>query len=499
MPMILAVLLTLASPPRGPQAPTPASPPFLRIRLARPQVEGRRVLDLFQGARSPNPAAALAAYRRAKGGTSGLSKAAEAGIAMFNPMMIGELPLIDDTTIELSRTPDGHLAWNAAIPHDDGSIDALATAFALTDGASLPPIDGLAIDRLGKPGAPLMVKGRAALVVASSIEEAKAGLDRSRVAPPAPSESGLLVHLDPKVMAAPVGPLNARRIGESLSAQGCVGLDGAVGIEGDALLATIRGHYAAPTPTGPSIDPKWLDAIPIGDTVAAFAVAIEPTAKAWNDQFARLDRVEKVDPARANVAPVGLRVGLFFRSARIRPDTDLWPILKGVSGFVTADGSGKASGVLVRLHVKDDASATKLADEMIPRLVFALRLKTAKTGGTFGFVAGGRTIAVHVRGDSVLLAWGETLPARSADASANPLSSVSPALRSAVTPLPQRLIAVWPGRFPALASPGAPPAVWTGRFDGTESLDQIRWPGLKPLVKAVLDRLPLDPPPDGRN
>jgi hypothetical protein len=495
MPIILAVLLALAPPDAAP-APAPiAAAPFLHVRLARPLLQGQRILALFDGTRAANPAAALAAYRRAKGGASGLSKGAEAGIAMFNPLMINELPLVDDATFDLAQGADGRIVWNAAIPHDDGSIDALATAMALTDGAALPPLDGFAVDRLGKPGAPLMTKGRAALIVASSIEGVKAGLERSRTAEPPITDSGVILHLNPKAMAA-TGTLNARRVGESILGLGIQTLDAAIGIEGDTALAIVRGRYDVAPGPGPTIDPKWLDAIPATDTVVAFALAIDPSSKAWHDLFALADRVEKVDPARAGVAPVGLRVGLIFRSARVRPDADLWPILKGVSGFVTASAEGKANGALIRLHTRDAASASRLADETIPRIVFSLRLKTAKTPGTFGFVAGGRTIAVHVRDDSVLLAWGETLPARSAASAANPATSVGPALASAPGTLPRRLVAFWPGRLPALAVPDAQPVVWTGRIDGTQSIDQIRWTGLKPLVKRILDRLPLDPPPD---
>ncbi len=493
--MILILLALFAMEPR-PQAngSTPAA--FVRVRVVRPQAIGQRVLALFEGAKAPNPAAALAAYRRAKGGSSGLSKGAEAAIAVLNPRMIAEFALVDDATAHFSRALDGRLAWNALIPRDDGSIEALSTAMVLTDGASLPPIDGIAVDRLGPAGAPLMLKARNGLVVASSTMQAEAGLARSRLPIPAQAEPGLFVSLDPQLLAAPGGPINARRLGVSLVGLGCSGLDGSIGLEGDTLLATFKGRYSAQPAARPKIDPKWLDAVPTGDTIAAFALAIDPSPQAWNALFAHIDQVEKVDPARANVAPSALRLGLLLRSARVKPDVDLWPILNGVSGFVTADMAGKASGALVRLHVKDEASATRLANETIPRLVFSLRLKTAKTAGVFGFVAGRRTIAVHVRGDSVGLAWGDTLPVRSLDASTNPAASAGALLRSATNPSPERFVAFWPGKLPALVSPEAPPVVWTGRFDGDQSLDQIRWPGLKPLVKRLLDRLPLDPPPD---
>ena len=40
------------------------------------------------------------------------------------------------------------------VPGDDGTFAAVATALALTGGGSDPPLDGVAVDRLGPPGAP---------------------------------------------------------------------------------------------------------------------------------------------------------------------------------------------------------------------------------------------------------------------------------------------------------------------------------------------------------
>jgi len=488
MPIILALSLVVL----GQNSPAAS----FEVRLVQPQVQGQRILALFEGARTPHPAAALAAYRRAKGGTTGLSKGAEAAIAAINPRMVGELSLLDDATLHLTRTLDGRLAWYALLPHDDGSLGALATAFALTDGASLPPIEGVALDRLGPNGAALMAKAPDALIVANSVDDVAVGVKKSREPRPPQGESGLFAHLDPRLLAASGGSLTARRVGETLLGWGCVGVDGALGLDREVFTATIRGRFSTPAATRSAIDPRWLDATPKDDALAAFALAIDPNPKAWEDLFPLLDRVEKVDPARAQVAPIRLRLGLILRAAKVRPETDIWPILKGVSGFVTVDGEGKVNGVLVRLHTKDEASAGRLANETIPRLVFALRLKTAKTEGVFGFVAGGRTVAVDLRGDSVVLAWGDTLARRSLGAAADPAISAGPGLRDGLDPSVQRFVAFWPGRLKVIAVPEAPPAIWSGRIEGDRSFDQIRWPGLKLIVKRVLARLPLDPPPD---
>src|ERR1700733_8548617 len=115
MPLISIALLAALCIPDG---ETPAGP-ALTIRLVRPQVQGQRFLALFEGAPMPHPAAALAAYKRALMGNTGLSKAVEGGIAALNPDMLAELATLDNTTFRFAPAPGGRLAWSVVIPRDD--------------------------------------------------------------------------------------------------------------------------------------------------------------------------------------------------------------------------------------------------------------------------------------------------------------------------------------------------------------------------------------------
>ena len=150
------------------------------------------------------------------------------------------------------------------------------------------------------------------------------------------------------------------------------GIDGSIRLEGDTLSVDVVGRFDAPPALArATIPPRWLDAVPAEGTLAAFAFALDPSPAAWNSTFDLLDAVERVDPARANLAPLRLRLNLLASAAVTKPDIDLWPRLVGVSAIVTADASGKADGALVRLHAKDEASAKRLQTLTLPRLLRA--------------------------------------------------------------------------------------------------------------------------------
>ncbi|HEY2157814.1 MAG TPA: hypothetical protein VGH33_19450 [Isosphaeraceae bacterium] len=470
--------------------PRPA-PPAITVRLVRPREQGERLLTLFEGAKAPHPAAVLAGYKRAKGGDTGLGKPLDATISALNPGMIAELGTLDDATFALGWNITGRVAWNALVPRDDGTFAAFATAGVLTDGATDPPIDGLPVDRLG-PKATAIVAARdpGGFLVAGSRDDLAGALRRSREAlPRAPIESGWLVHLDPKGLDREGIPLRARRVGVGLAKQGAEGLDAAIRLEGETLRADVRVRYA--TPPGfarATIAPAWLDAIPVEGTLAAFAYALDPSPAAWNATFDLLDAVDRADPARANLAPLRLRLNLLGSAAVIKPDADLWPRLLGVSGFVTVDPSGNVDGVLLRLHAKDEPSAKRLETLTLPRIArAALGLKPNDPAGPSALQVRGETLSFHREGQDVAIAWGDAALAR---------STKDARLRAEVGTGAQRFAAFWPGRLKALALPDAPPVVWVGSFEGNASLDTVRWPGLKAVVRRVLERMPFDPPPD---
>ncbi len=487
--MLLLLAALLADPAPADRHDRPA----VTIRLVRPRDQGERLLALFEGARAPNPAAALAGYRRAKGGDSGLGKGVEAAIASLNPGMIAELATLDDSTIEIAPSRDGRPVWDVIVPRDDGTFAAYATAAVLTDGAADPPLGGLPVDRLGpKTTASLAARAPGGFLLASDRPALAAALRRSREPLPKPEiDSGWLVHLDPKRLASGDGPLTARRVGVGLTKMGSEGVDASIRLDGDALLAELVGRYSATPPVGrATIPPSWLDAVPAGDALAVFAVALDPSPEAWVATFDLLDAVDRADPARANLAPLRLRLNLLAGLANVKPEADLWPLLAGVSAIVTADPSGRVDGALVRLHAKDEAAAERLRTHTIPRIVRSLGGFEAMAPALPPVKINDRPVEFERRGTDVAITWGRPIPARPAE-----VAGASP-LRDALGAKAQRFAAFWPGRLPALGLRDAPPAVWVGTFEGLNSVDTIRWPGLKAVVRRALDRMPFDPPPD---
>ena len=155
------------------------------------------------------------------------------------------------------------------------------------------------------------------------------------------------------------------------------------------------------------IPARWLDAIPDDGVLAAFAFAFDPSPAAWDATFDLLDAVEKADPARANVAPLRLRLDLLTRAAGIRPDVDLWPLLAGVSAVFGADASGTVDGAIVRLHAKDEAAADRLASFTLRRIARAIS-GPARAGADepAPLKVAGRAVAIERQGTDVAITWG---------------------------------------------------------------------------------------------
>ncbi len=170
------------------------------------------MIALFQGSRASDPAAALAAWKRATRDAKGLSKPLEAAIATLNPEMVSELRALDEAELGLGFDPeDGHVRWYAIVPHDEGTIAAMATALTLTGGGSDLPWNGLTINRLGPPGSAVVARVPGVLVVTGSRDELPVALKHARAGAglPAPVNSGWRFRLDPRELAL-TGPLSRR-------------------------------------------------------------------------------------------------------------------------------------------------------------------------------------------------------------------------------------------------------------------------------------------------
>ncbi len=145
-----------------------------------------------------------------------------------------------------------------------------------------------------------------------------------------------------------------RRWAEAARATGCQSLAGRVRL----LRATaprlvgrsVRGGCAR---SSRPIDPDWLDAIPARGPLAAVGFRVDPRAEAWTRLFDLLDRVERVDPERAKMAPSRLRLALAARAAGVRLEADVLPHLDGVAGWVGV-ADGPVDRALVALYLDDE-------------------------------------------------------------------------------------------------------------------------------------------------
>jgi hypothetical protein len=495
-----------------------AGPPeeAVTVRLIQPDCQAERLIALFEGARVPHPAAALASWKRTEGrhGRS-LGKPLEAAIAAINPEMVRELRLLDDAEVGIAWDADGRLLWHAILPRDDGTFAAVGTALALTDGGSDPPLREVAVDRLGPPGAPLMARTAGALVVAGTRDALQAALGRVREAtiPGRPEiATGGLIRLAPGGLW-PSRSLAVQRLAGALIGAGCREAQGSLILEGEALSLVVTGRFDGPPNAAGAVDPAWLDWIPASGILGAVAVALDPRPEAWDAAFAAADRVEKADPARAQVAPLRTRLNLLALAVGVRPEVDLWPRLRGVTAGVSADPAGRIDGVLLALHAVDPAAAERMARGVLPRL--ATRLGVTSADGpdrpeAEGVLRLGRfsglPLNVCRRGATVLVAWGDRMLTAALDAADHPGHSAGPTIRASWgSRPPQRAGAFWPSALSGRAAAGSPvasslagaaPVLWWGGRDGPTSRDEIRWTELRGLVRRFLDRLPLAPLPD---
>lgn len=465
--------------------------PALVVRAERPDEQLRRLLALFDGARAASPAEALAGWRRATGRDDGLPKAEQAVIALFNPEMVAELRTLDGAEAALGFDGD-RPRWAATVPGDDGTFAALATALALTDGGPEPPLPGAeAVDRLGPPGSLLMASTPAgAVALASDRDGLASALDRLAGDPPGGGDrpSGWTARLDVAALGAG-GPARRRQLAEALRGLGCRAVESVGGLDGDALSVVLTGAFAAAPPgSSGAVDPSWLEWVPADRAAMAGALALDPNPGAWDAAFALADRVEMADPARARAGPLRDRLNLAaLASGGVRPEADLWPLLRGVTAAALAEpGSGRAVGGLLALHAAD----AEAAERIVRRVVRPLAARW------------GRPPDVAVREATVLLAWGAGTLDAARDARDHPGRSIGPTLQAAWGEArPQRVGAVWLGRLEAVARrvpvgalAEAPPVLWWGESHPGGTRDVLRWADLKPAVRKFLDRLPLERP-----
>ncbi len=479
--------------------------PAVAVRLIGPDRQVERIIGLFRGSKAPHPAAALAAWKRASAEPDRLGKPLEALIAAINPRMAGELRSLEGAELAIGFEPEtGRPDWRANLPHDEGTIAALGSAMVLSGGEAEPPLAGLAVDRLGPPGSPLMTRSPVGLAIAGTREGLRAALGpRPPTGKPWPAIDGLLFRVDAEALGRSKS-LAARRVSAALLAARIGEVRGSATLDGSDFRVSLVGDLDPPDPDVPAaIDPGWLDWIPADRAMAAFAIAIDRKSRAWEAGFRLADRVEKVDPARANLAPIRIRLDLLARSVGVRTEVDVLPNLAGVSGWIGAT-AGEIDGALIALHLTDEAAAGRLFERVRPPGTARPETPTGPVR-SLGLAAG-RPIRLARRGPTVVVAWGEGAIEAGLGARDDPRRSARGVLtRSWDRQPPGRAGGLWPGRIPGLVPAGSPiartlaesePILWAGHRAAGLSTDEIRWNGLDASVRRFLERIPLDPPTD---
>jgi hypothetical protein len=534
----------------------------LVVRLVRPDRQAAGVLGLFEGARAPHPAAALAAWKRATSDPNQLPKTLEAVVALFNPEMVPEWRVMDDAELRLGFSPaDEAPHWCAILPRDDGTLAAAITAMRLSDNTKRNELDAnvneFLIERFGQAGPLVTTNVGETLLVASSraelareVKSVAAGISPTRSGsnehqlstsvdkgrPDSALGSGVTFELNPRELSSQVGSMMYRRLVAALNALECARIVGNLTLNGNSLsleVATLFTRGKEPVRPGAdrdvAVQPAWLQSIPSEGAMAFISLAFDRGHSFWDSAFAAADKVERADPARADVAPLRARFNLISAAAGTKPEVELWPHLRGVTAAVMGDPGqpGRLTGALLVLHADSDASALKLASDVVPRLASLLAGKMpgsvrAEASGTVPAVGisagdirrlgtvGGRPLLLDRRGCDIVVAWGDDALRSSRAAAAMPERSVAPSCAAWARDgkrAPQRVGGVWPARcWPAFrgldpttpswrALTEGPPAVWWGWNENDKAEDSIHLSDLRKRVHRFLADLPLKPSP----
>ena len=429
----------------------------------------------------------------------------EAAIAAFNPEMVAEFaarpgrvrPAIDPGRRRLARLV------RRAYPRDDGTFANLATALALTDGGSEPPLGAWTVDRLGPPGA--AVGSRPRRLVAGGLR----GRSVPRSIPNAPATwpdiPGLATGVRRPGRARVPGrsaPVARRRLAERLPAPRLPRRRGRLaGLEDETLTATRddlpstaaaeRRRSTRPGSTTPS---------PGRASWPAFAWAIDPAARRGT-RLRPADRVERADPAHAGSPRCGRGSTSWPRRSRSGPRSTSGPTSAAYRGpcwsMPGASRRRHRRPCTPRAPRRPGGSPARCSRGSPPCSASpgARRPggRAPRPPGRFGTGRCSSTVATR----------------RSASSGASRLSRprAAPTVRGsaasgAASPAP-RFGPFWPGRLGAGGDPRTGP--WPGpsprpsRSLGrsrrrSRRVRRVRGPGLRGLVRRRLDSLPLDPP-----
>jgi hypothetical protein len=550
IPSILVHLLCLL-PAQGAEARPhyPATDPAVLVRFVAPDRQLECLLKLFDGTGASSPAAFLASWRRATNNPEVLGKAPQVLITALNPEMVRELRIFDGATLSIRFDDAGRPRWFLAVPCDDGSLAAAATALALTDGTAQPRVEplGAEVDRLGKPGAPFMARLNNSVVIAGAYEELSAGFAALRDAPlldpPDGFDSGVLARIDTATLSRSDQEM-LRRLASALTHIGVGRLELALSLTGERLeLQSMGSRSNRQAVSDASIDPAWLGIIPRTASVA-FAVALDREGTTLNAFFETLDvalhanrRLGAGLPTPPTGAPKvsahiisgsktneSLTDNSDSRAIRLRallnvlantqgvfPEIELWPRVEGLAGFLTLNQKGSIESLVIVLVARDSSGAEALTRRVVPRLVRPLveaekpanatiSVEQARSASVTLGSRQGRPLGVALREKLVLVGWGETSPRDALTAREDPAHSAGPSLRPFLESRTSRFAAVWPGRvaWPGIgrqqpimvALADAPPIAWVGYDAGSTHHDRIVWDGLRCSIARLVAASP---------
>ncbi len=517
----LACLLAfgLEDPTRGSQSQA-GSLQAIQLRFVRPERQFSRLLSFFEGEGAGDPAQLLASWRRAVRNPDVLGKVEQALLASLNPQMVREWQLLDGAGLSVLFSETGALRWYLAIPTDDGTLGALATALALTDGQAEPPLAGLgaSVDRLGHANAPLLAQDGGKVVVGATRDDLLAGIaflaDKQALLPPTEVETGVVIKLSSKGLRFDTSdPWHS--IARLMHVFRVDDLTAVVSLHDEGFNCESRTPSDAPErPMNERFDRAWLNGIP-ADASIAFAFALDREGRTVNAGFEAIDALlpKRQEPGARPSATLRTQFNLLANARGVFPELQLWPRIRGISGYVWVD-EGSPTSALLSLHAADSASAKAIALRVLPNLARPFLNAIEPKNGvkeaepqmiTLGEFQGGR-VSIATREETVLISWGdrtfELSPRKHEEAAGLQLQGLSESFNANGT---HHLVVIWPDRLPlssvgvGVGTPlkralvGGPPIVLVGRFEKGELRHCVDWRGARRFVRELKAILPQSP------
>jgi hypothetical protein len=351
--------------------------------------------------------------------------------------------------------------------------------------------------------------------------------------PRATSIPGLIFRVEPEgLFDSARGSLALCRAIELARGLGCRSTTGILRLVGDQARLELASNLDPACPLSreraarPTLDLDALAYLPASETAAFVSFAAGQGPAFWDGAFALADRLDRADPARAKLAPLRTRINLLATAAGAQLEAELWPHVQCVTSalLVNAQCADQSYRAVAILQLDEDAAASRVAADLLPRLASLARRDTWKSrpdppgstnvAGSTGLVTvqapvriGGQPLQFAALGRRVLVGWGDRALESMFQAADRPEHSVRHGIEEAYTGSssqpPGRLLCVWPGRvrLPLKGLDGTtplvqclsqgPPIVWAGWNIGGQARDLISWCGLNGLVRRFLEAIPL--------